>query len=241
MSSSARSWRSSATSASARAVKFSRTALSANTSPSAKRVLSATASPSPTICSKTARPMPIRPARAHLHRRSGVHRFRRHDPGGGDLQRRGDRRRGGRDPRHHPQGSTPATRRVCCGAAVMNRPSASRPLRRCPTIIWPAAISASPSPVMPCRSSTARWTAGQLARWRRFANAIPGAVRQRRQRDLPGLSPERRRWPHHAEQNWNGYTLIDEIAVSADARRQGIAGALLDCAKQWARQQKPQV
>ena len=69
-----------------------------------KRVLSATASPSPTICSKTARPMPIRPAGAHLHRRSGVHRFRRHDPGGGDLQRRGDRRRGGRDPRHHPQG-----------------------------------------------------------------------------------------------------------------------------------------
>ncbi len=30
-----------------------------------KRVLSATASPSPTICSKTARPMPIRPAGAH--------------------------------------------------------------------------------------------------------------------------------------------------------------------------------
>lgn len=38
--------------------------------------------------------------------------------------------------------------------------------------------------------------------------------------------------------NWNGYTLIDEIAVSADARRQGIAGALLDYAKQWARQQE---
>lgn len=38
--------------------------------------------------------------------------------------------------------------------------------------------------------------------------------------------------------NWNGYTLIDEIAVSAHARRQGIAGALLDCAKRWARQQE---
>ena len=41
--------------------------------------------------------------------------------------------------------------------------------------------------------------------------------------------------------NWNGYTLIDEIAVSADARRQGIAGALLDCAKQWRGSRKPQV
>ncbi|AKG70525.1 GNAT family N-acetyltransferase [Serratia fonticola] len=37
--------------------------------------------------------------------------------------------------------------------------------------------------------------------------------------------------------NWNDYTLIEEIAVSRHARRQGIATALLDAARHWAREQ----
>lgn len=94
---------------------------------------------------------------------------------------------------------------------------------------------------MPCRSSTARWTAGQLARWRRFANAILAPFANEdsvtftayRQNDAVGHIT--------LSKNWNGYTLIDEIAVSADARRQGIAGALLDYAKQWRGSRKPQV
>ncbi|CAI0815781.1 TDP-fucosamine acetyltransferase [Serratia ficaria] len=38
--------------------------------------------------------------------------------------------------------------------------------------------------------------------------------------------------------NWNGYTLIEEIAVGAHVRRLGVASALLDCAKDWARRQE---
>ncbi|WKB55484.1 GNAT family N-acetyltransferase [Eleftheria terrae] len=34
--------------------------------------------------------------------------------------------------------------------------------------------------------------------------------------------------------NWNGYALIEDIAVDAGARRQGVASALLDAAGRWA-------
>ncbi|PVZ13580.1 MULTISPECIES: GNAT family N-acetyltransferase [unclassified Pseudomonas] len=34
--------------------------------------------------------------------------------------------------------------------------------------------------------------------------------------------------------NWNNLAYIDELAVDAPARRQGVAGALLQAAKQWA-------
>lgn len=37
--------------------------------------------------------------------------------------------------------------------------------------------------------------------------------------------------------NWNDYTLIEEIAVSYPARRKGVASALLDTARRWARDQ----
>lgn len=74
-----------------------------------------------------------------------------------------------------------------------------------------------------------------------FRKRYPGAVRQRRQRDLPAYRQNDAVGHITLSKNWNGYTLIDEIAVSADARRQGIAGALLDYAKQWRGSRKPQV
>jgi streptothricin acetyltransferase len=36
--------------------------------------------------------------------------------------------------------------------------------------------------------------------------------------------------------NWNSYAYVDDIAVDVDFRRQGVGRALIDQAKQWARQ-----